>query len=129
MKQGCIGDVAFFVSPSEVHTWRNMERKRSINFGEHAVLEGVPRLQHTGRALDTMTLAVVMDSSLPEATPCGQRIEALRALAATGEEQPLVFGSQYQGEWVITAVSVTARVMQGETILRADVALELKEYN
>ena len=39
MKQGCIGDVAFFVSPSEVHTWRNMERKRSINFGEHAVLE------------------------------------------------------------------------------------------
>lgn len=129
MKQGCLGDIDFLVSPSDVHTWRNMERKRSINFGEHNVLEGVPRLQHTGRALDTVTLAVVMDTSLPGATPCEQRIEALYELAEQGEEQPLVFGAQYQGEWVITAVSVTARVMRGESILRADVSLELKEYN
>lgn len=34
-----------------------------------------------------------------------------------------------KGDVDITAVSVTARVMQGGRILRADVTLELKEYN
>lgn len=141
MIQGCIGAIEFSVSPLEVFTWRNMERKSAARFGEHAVLEGVPRLQHTGRELDTVTLAVVMDGGLAnnmageltrgvmKIPTCEQRIEALRELAATGEEQPLVFGASWQGLWVITAVSVTARVMQGSRILRADVNLELKEYN
>lgn len=141
MIQGCIGEIDFTVSPLEVFTWRNMERKTAIRFGEHAVLEGVPRLQHTGRDLDTVTLAVVMDGGLANNTAgkllrgaanvptCEQRIAALRDLAATGEEQPLVFGASYQGLWVLMAVNVTARVMQGARILRADVSLELKEYN
>ena len=60
MMQGCIGAIEFSVSPLEVFTWRNMERKRGVRFGEHAVLEGVPRLQRTGRELDTVTLAVVL---------------------------------------------------------------------
>lgn len=141
MIQGCIGAIEFSVSPLEVFTWRNMERKSAARFGEHAVLEGVPRLQHTGRELDTVTLAVMMDGGLAnnmagelargvkKIPTCEQRIAALRELAATGEEQPLVFGAAWQGLWVITAVSVTARVMQGSRILRADVSLELKEYN
>ena len=141
MMQGCIGEVEFSVSPLEVFTWRNMERKSAARFGEHVVLEGVPRLQHTGREPDTVTLAVVMDGGqgnnmageaargVKNIPACEQRIETLRELAATGEEQPLVFGAAWQGLWVITAVNVTARVMQGSRILRADVSLELKEYN
>lgn len=129
MIQGCIGEIDFTVSPLEVFTWRNMERKTAIRFGEHAVLEGVPRLQHVGRDLDTVSLAVVVDGGLVGAVPCEERIAALRELAAAGEEQPLVLGASWQGLWVITAVSVTARVMQGGRILRADVTLELKEYN
>lgn len=129
MIQGCIGEIDFVVSEKDVFTWRNMERKTSVRFSEHATLEGVPRLQHTGRELDTVTLAIVIDGGLAGAVPCGKRIEALRELATTGDEQALVFGSTYQGLWVITAVNVTARLMQGERILRADVSLELKEYN
>lgn len=129
MKQGCLGDIDFLVSPSDVHTWRNMDLKRSINFGEHAVMEGVPRLQHTGRKLDSMSLPIVMDAMLPGATPCEERIASLRELAEQGEEQALVFGASYQGLWVITAINVTARAMHGARILRADVTLELKEYN
>lgn len=129
MIQGCIGEIDFTVSPLEVFTWRNMERKTAIRFGEHAVLEGVPRLQHVGRELDAVSLAVVVDGGLAGAVPCEERIAALRELAAAGEEQPLVLGASWQGLWVITAVSVTARVMQGGHILRADVTLELKEYN
>lgn len=129
MMQGCIGEVEFAVSPAEVFTWRSMERKRGIRFGEHSVLAGTPRLQHIGRELDTVSLAIVMDSALPGATPCERRIEELETLAEKGEEQALAFGATYQGLWVITAVSVTARAMQGSRILRADVTLELKEYN
>ncbi len=129
MIQGCIGSVDFSVSALDVFTWRSMERKSEIRFGEHAVLEGTPRLQHVGRGLDTMTLAIVMDSNLPGAVPCEERIESLRSLSLTGEEQPLVFGSVYQGLWVIVAVNVTGRRMRGNRILAADVSLDLKEYN
>lgn len=129
MIQGCIGTVDFSVSAYDVFTWRSMERKSETRFGEHSVLEGTPRLQHVGRALDSMTLSVVMDANLPGALPCEERIKALRALAVIGEELPLVFGAVYQGLWVITAVNVTGRRMRGDRILAADVTLELKEYN
>ena len=129
MHVGSLGEITFEASINDVFTIRSMDLKRSINFGEHAVMEGVPRLQHTGRKLDAMTLPIVMDSMLPGAVPCEQRITSLRELAATGEEQPLTFGQTYYGLWVLKDVNVTARVMHGDRIFRADVTLELSEYN
>lgn len=129
MQIGSLGEIFFEVSMADVFTIRSMDLKRSINFGEHAVMEGVPRLQHTGRKLDSMSLPIVMDAMLPGATPCEERIASLRELAATGKEQPLTFGQTYYGLWVLKDINVTARVMHGDRIFRADVTLELSEYH
>lgn len=129
MQPGSIGDITFTVSTRDVFTHRGMDRKRAISFGEHAVMDGMPRLQHTGRKLDTLSLPIVMDSQLKGAVPCEERIASLLDMADTGETQAIVFGSQYFGLWVLTGVDVTARVMHGNRILRADVTLSLTEYN
>lgn len=129
MQPGSIGSVTFTVSTREVFTYRGFERKRTPSFGEHAVMAGVPRLQHNGRKLDTISFPVVMDCQFKGAVPCEERIDSLLSMADDGEAVPLVLGTAYMGLWVVTEVSVNARIVHGNRILRADVTLNLTEYN
>jgi len=129
MIPGSIGDIEFTVSEKEVFTFKTPNRKRTLSFGEHAVMEGVPRLQHTGRKLDTLSLSIVLDALLSGLHSVNGRLDALMAMAETGEEQALVFGNAYKGEWVILDMEYTATLMVGDAILRADVTVNLSEYN
>lgn len=129
MKSGSIGDVAFETSDRDVFTFRGMSAKREMVFGEHSVLEGIPRLQHTGRKLDTMSLPVVIDASRPKAVPFLQRYNALVVMAGEGEHVPLVLGTSYMGEWVVNSVSLDSTVQHGDCVLCGTITMALTEYN
>lgn len=129
MKSGSIGDIEFLVSEQDVYTFGGMSHQRQIVHAEHAVLEGIPRLQHTGRKLDTISLPIVIDASRPGATPFKQRMETLKDMAAKGDDVPLVLGTSYVGQFVINSVSVSATTQHGDYIQRGSMTLELTEYN
>lgn len=129
MKNGSIGDVEFETSANGVFTFGGMSATAEIVFGEHDVIEGVPRLQHTGRRLDTITLPIVIDAMRPGALSFEARYSQLVKLAMQGDDVDLVLGKQYLGRWVIEKVSLGTKIQHGNKIIRGDLSLEIKEYN
>ena len=129
MKNGSLGDVEFQTSDKDVFTFGGMSATEEIVYGEHDVIEGTPRLQHTGRKLDTITLPIVIDAMRPGAVPFETRFSQLVAMAVKGEQVPLVLGKQPMGDWVILKVNLEATHQHGNAILGGNLSVELKEYN
>lgn len=126
---GAVGPVLFTVTRDEVFTFTNLALKRSIRFAEHKTLDGLSRLQHTGRELDAVSLNVIIASASPTVIALDAAVIALLALAGTGDEYPLVFGIRYWGKWVIESADVSFKEFHMGKTWRAGIALSLKEYN
>ncbi len=127
--QGVLGAYPFTVSSDMVNTFRNLRRDREIVFAEHKVVAGLPKLQHTGRELDTVGMNVLLQKpDVPDMSVDG-RILALRALAKAGIELPLVLNFSYFGMFVILNVNAAHVIYHSGMTWRAEVDLELKEYN
>ena len=56
MYQGVLGKFPFSVTEIEICTFRDLTRNREYSYAEHKVVSGLPKLQHTGRNLDTVEL-------------------------------------------------------------------------
>ena len=57
--QGLYGLFPFTVSDSEVCTFRDLKKSRELVYAEHKTLDGLSRLQYTGRNLDTVSLTIL----------------------------------------------------------------------
>lgn len=126
---GAIGPILFHVTREQVFTFKDLALSRSIRFAEHKTLEGLAKLQHTGRELDSLSLNVVLASPSPSVVMMDALIASLLLLAGSGEEYPLVFGIRYWGMWVIESAVVNYKEFHGGKTWNAEVALTLKEYN
>lgn len=100
-----------------------------IQFAEHKCVSGLPKVQHTGRNLDTLSLTVQLFPLTPLALTVDMRIDALRELAVLGEEVPLVLGLTYYGLYVLKSVEVQHRIFHNGVTMSAEIALNLTEYN
>lgn len=129
MYQGVFGTFFFTVSDLEVATFRDLRQQREIQFAEHKCVSGLPRVQHTGRALDALSLTVGIFPLTPLALTVDRRIDALRELAVLGEELPLVLGLTYYGLYVLRSVEVRHRIFHNGVTMSAEVSLNLTEYN
>lgn len=129
MHIGSIGPVVFHVSNEELFTFRGLERSRSISFPAHQVMGGRPRLQHTGRELDTLSLSILLVHQAEALQTPDARIRLLLKLMNRGEQLALVFGVNYWGLWVINSARVSHREFHGGLTLRGSVDLNLTEYN
>ena len=129
MYQGILGVYPFTVSESMVNTFRDLRRDREIVYVEHKVVAGLPKLQHTGRELDTVDLQVLLQPDIPGGLSVDARLLALRAMAAAGVEVPLVLNFSYFGFYVIREVNVSHVIYHNGATWRAEVDLGLQEYN
>lgn len=126
---GSLGSVTFRVSRNQIRTFKNLARKRTAKSAKHDVLEGLPRLQHTGRDLDELTLTVVLERmSNYDATP-DTAITALLQMIDSGDEVPLMFGLRYHGLWFVQDVAPSHTIIQRGVTWRAEVAVTLVEYD
>lgn len=128
MYQGLLGAFPFSVSPLEICTFRDYSRNHEQTYAEHKVCDGLPRLQYTGRNLDTAELAVII-APVGVLSTVGLRLRALQALVSSGREMPLVMGLRYYGCHVLKSYKVTHRQMHFGVTLSAEVSLILQEYN
>ncbi|MDE6734562.1 MAG: phage tail protein [Desulfovibrio sp.] len=128
MYQGLFGAFPFTVAEAEVCTFRDFKLSRELVFAEHKTLDGLSRLQHTGRNLDPASLTVQI-VPLGTLSTVNLRLRALDALARLGQELPLVIGLKYHGLFVLKSYEVTHRQLHFGVCLAAEVALSLLEYN
>lgn len=126
MYQGLFGAFPFTVSEAEVCTFRDLKTSRKFAYAEHKALDGLARLQHTGRELDSVSMTVII-APLAGISTVGVRLAALAML--TGKELPLVIGLKYYGLQVLESYEVTRRQVHFGTCLFAEVAMNFREYN
>ena len=91
MYQGLFGVFPFTVSDSDVCTFRDFRQSRELQFAEHKTLDGLDRLQHTGRSLDPISLNVLI-APLNGVYTVELRLRALDLVSRLGKELPLVIG-------------------------------------
>lgn len=127
--QGVIGVFPFTVTDAMVATFRNLKRDREIAYAEHKVVAGLPKLQHTGRELDKVTLQIIIHPIIADGLSVDARVLALRELAKLGMELPLVLGFGYYGLYVIKSVGVVHTHMHRGSTWSATIDLGLQEYN
>jgi len=114
-------DTAAFTELKRSSAWR-WEAKNRIG--------RAPAMQSTGRDADTITLSGVI---YPHWRGGLGQMAALRALAGTGQPQPLVYAfenaGQYCGRWCVTSVEETRTVLfdNGQP-RRIEFGLTLREY-
>lgn len=118
-----LGDVTFSprLSPS------SFEGRQGASYAEHALVQKAPRLQYTGRTLDTISLG--MDLHFSFCTPADERDKLLK-LMRKHEALPLTFGNGMTwGYFVITNLSTTLeQCAPNGTPWLISLQTELKEY-
>lgn len=129
MIAGALGEVVFLVSYEQIRTFKDLSRKRTVKHAKHDVLEGRPRVQHTGRDLDSLSLTVVLERMFPHDPAPDLGIAALLAMAERGDEQPLVLGANYLSLWFLENLTVNHKMYHQGLTWRATVDLNLMEYN
>ena len=112
-----------------VATFRDLKRSRNIVYAEHKVVSGLPKIEHTGRELDTVSLQIIVHPIIADALSVDARVLALRLLAQTGQELPLVLGFMWYGLHVIQSVDVLHKHIHNGSTWSATVDLGLLEYN
>ena len=126
--QGLYGVFPFTVSDSEVCTFRDLKRSRELAYVEHKALDGLSRLQHTGRNLDTVSLTIQI-VPLDIISTVELRLRALEALSLLGTQLPLVIGLKYYGMFVMKSYEILRKQIHYGVCLAAEVSLNLQEYN
>ncbi|WP_302616610.1 phage tail protein, partial [uncultured Desulfovibrio sp.] len=106
----------------------DLKVSREQVYAEHKTLAGLPRLQHTGRNLDPISLAVQI-VPLTAVSTVGLRLRALAAVAESGDELPLVIGLKYYGLFVLKSYEITHRQLHHGVTLAAEAQLSLMEYH
>ncbi|MDR2946279.1 MAG: phage tail protein [Candidatus Adiutrix sp.] len=129
MIAGALGPLIFLVSHEQIRTFKDLVRERTIKYAKHDVLEGRPRIQHTGRDLDTVTLTVVLERMFAFDPAPDIAINALLLVAELAAEQPLVLGANYFSLWFLEKASVKHIMYHQGMTWRATVDLSLIEYN
>ena len=126
--QGLYGLFPFTVSDSEVCTFRDLKKSRELVYAEHKTLDGLSRLQYTGRNLDTVSLTIQI-VPLGVKSTVDLRILALEAMSLLATELPLVIGLKYYGMFALKSYEIQRKTVHYGVCLSAEVTLNLQEYN
>ena len=127
MNVGSFGSVAFEVSMETIRTWEACSRERTVQFAEHAVVDGKARLQWMGYALETGRLDVLLKH--PWCDPYAE-VQRFRGLQDAGAPHALILGGEYWGRFVLESLSETRLRTDGQgRPLVVRVNLSLKEHH
>lgn len=128
MYQGLFGVFPFTVSEADICTFRDFRQSRELQYVEHKTLDGLGRLQHTGRSLDPVSLNVLI-APLNGIYTVEARLRALDIISRAGRELPLVIGLKYHGLHILKSYEITRRQIHFGVCMSAEVSLSLQEYN
>ncbi len=118
-----LGDIRFEL----ITYFDGLEGSRKYDFAEHQVIEGKPRLQYIGDALETVGINLKF-----HVVYCDPETEFRRIseMAAKHEALPFIFGNGiYKGRYVITEITDTVEVTAVDgTVMAVTATCSLKEW-
>jgi phage protein U len=118
-----LGDIQFDILPAI----KRLSGSSRADFIEHAVIEGKPRLQYVGDALDTLRLRIRFHASFgrPETN-----IKRIKDAFLKHEAMPVIFGNSiYRGMFVIEEMEDEAAAAFADgSLICADLEILLKEW-
>ena len=119
-----LGNIQF----ENLKSFNDYSRKSSAIYAEHSLIEGKPRLQRTGTALDEISISIRLHASFCDPT---NEIDALYSAMTEGEIMPLLWGTgHFEGKFVITQLDETIEdADKNGEVFSYVVSLTLKEYD
>ncbi|WJV52746.1 phage tail protein [Prodigiosinella aquatilis] len=118
-----LGDIEFEL----ITYWDGFEAQFGVDYAEHALIQGKPRLQFIGEKLDEISISLVFNwlYCTPET-----ELARLRNLMHTHNAQALVFGNgDYRGWFVVTDVQATSeQTDRSGNVLALNAQVTLREY-
>ncbi|WP_298438077.1 phage tail protein [Geobacter sp.] len=118
-----LGDIRFEL----ITYFDGLEGSQAYNFAEHQVIEGKPRLQYIGDALETVSIALKFHVAYCDPAFEYQR---LREAGAIHRALPFVFGNGlYRGRYVIVEITDTVEATAADgTVIAVEAKCSLKEW-
>jgi phage protein U len=94
-----LGDLSFVVQENDFNYF---DSRSTFNYAQHPKISEKPSLQQVGNKLTRLRFNFHFHRNLSDPE---EQISRIRAIAATKEALPLVFGDLYQGNYVITEIA------------------------
>lgn len=105
----------------------SLESTSRVNYAEHEVIEGKPRLQYIGEALDEITIKISLHTGF-----CKPEEELKKIKEAMKKYEPLDFifaSGAYKGKYVIEEITSTViQTFEDGTVQAIEATLKLKEW-
>jgi phage protein U len=118
-----LGDIRFDL----ITYFDGLNASKKIDYAEHATIEGKPKLQYIGEALETINIKLNFHASF-----CDPAAEVKRLKDAAAKYEPLhfVFGNgTYKGNYVIEEINDNVQQTFNEgTLIAIDIEVKLKEW-
>lgn len=118
-----LGDIQFDL----ITYFDSLESSSKINYAEHATIEGKPKLQYIGEALDEIIIKISLHTDF-----CNPEQELKKIKEAAKKYEPLDFifaNGAYKGKYVIEEISSTViQTFDDGTIQAIEATLKLKEW-
>jgi phage protein U len=118
-----LGDIRFDL----ITYFDGLNTSKKIDYAEHATIEGKPKLQYIGEALETININLNFHMSF-----CDPSAEVRRLKDAASKYEPLSFiygNGIYKGNYVIEEINDNVQQTFNEgTLIAIDVEVKLKEW-
>ena len=118
-----LGDIQFEL----LKGFTSFSATKSVDYAEHAVIEGKPKLQYVGDALDCYTITISFHADFCDPTEETKRLKDTMLLH---EALPFIFGNgTYKGKFVIEEISDDIQTTFDDgTIIQINLNVSLKEW-
>lgn len=124
---GNIGDIPFIASEAKLRTFQQMKKDYSARYASHEVIGKKPTLEFIGPDIMKANLTIRLETA--KGINIQSEIDALKDIIEEGEDQPLIIGKKYFGQFVIKSMSQDDKVTDNRGVIRlAVITLSLEEY-
>jgi len=118
-----LGDIKFEL----ITYFDGLNSSQKIDYAEHATIEGKPKLQYIGEALETISIKLSFHTDFCNPQ---EELKKLRDAASRYEPLPFVFGNGiYKGKYVIEEIiSEVIQTFNDATYINIEAEIKLKEW-
>lgn len=125
---GTLGKIVFIVSSKYIKTIDDLKGTDSVNYAEHQIISGKPKLQFLSQELETLTFKIRL-SAFHNVNPLAA-YEELKTYMIKGQVVRFILGTRSKGKFVITNLTNSHKKFSAlGTVTVLEVEVSIKEYN
>lgn len=125
---GSLGKIVFMVSSKYIKTIDELKMENSVDYAEHKIIKGKPKLEFLNENLKTATFNIRL-SAFKNVNPLAA-FEELNQYMKKGEVVRFIMGAKSKGKFVITSLKEEHKQFSAiGTVILLVLEVSIKEYN